>query len=435
MTPELAFLMEARDGLSAKIVDPCEPRRARERVDRAGEALGSGHGRHRRPGPGAELHVIGADAFLDPARARGFTFYTGVPCSFLAAIINRVIGDPRLDYVGATSEGEAVAIAAGAWLAGRQTVVMCQNSGLGNAVNPLTSLSFPFRIPTLLVVTWRGQPGMHDEPQHELMGRITESLLEAMHVKHRSFPSLVEPVEPALALAAAEMARSELPFAFVMGRDTVRDDGLREEPRAPRPLGERRDLQDHGLRPTRFAVLERFLGVVPDATAVIATTGKCGRELFALADRPQHFYQVGSMGGASAMGLGVTLNTQRPVVVLDGDGAALMKLGNLATIGSYAPRNLVHVILDNGRHDSTGGQATVSPNVDFAMIAVACGYATGAACDSLSGFEGALRATRTLPGPHLIHMRIAPGALATLGRPTVAPPEIARRFRAFLASP
>ena len=104
--------------------------------------------------------MIGADAFLAPARARGFAFYAGVPCSFLTPIINRVIGDRALDYVGATSEGEAVAIAAGAWLAGRKTVVMCQNSGLGNAVNPLTSLSFPFRIPTLLVVTWRGQPGI-----------------------------------------------------------------------------------------------------------------------------------------------------------------------------------------------------------------------------------------------------------------------------------
>ena len=182
-------------------------------------------------------------------------------------------------------------------------------------------------------------------------------------------------------------------------------------------------------------MLERFLGVVPDAAAVIATTGKCGRELFTLADRAQHLYQVGSMGGASAMGLGVALNTSRPVVVLDGDGAALMKLGNLATIGSRAPANLVHVVLDNGVHDSTGGQATVSPSVDFAAVALACGYATGATCDSPDGFERALRETRSGPGPHLIHARIAPGSLAKLGRPTVGPAEVARRFRRFLAAP
>jgi phosphonopyruvate decarboxylase len=310
--------------------------------------------------------VIAADDFLDPARARGYGFYAGVPCSFLTPIINRVIGDPRLDYVGATSEGEAVAIAAGAWLAGRKTVVMCQNSGLGNAVNPLTSLSFPFRIPTLLVVTWRGQPGIHDEPQHELMGEITGRLLEAMRIPHRAFPDTAAAVAPALEEADDAIARAELPFAFVMAKDAVRDDGLGQKPPDARPPGARRDFQERGPRPTRVAMLERFLAVAPEAAAVIATTGKCGRELLTLADRPQHLYQVGSMGGASAMALGVALNTTRPVVVLDGDGAALMKLGNLATIGSRAPANLVHIILDNGVHDSTGGQATVSLSVDFA---------------------------------------------------------------------
>jgi phosphonopyruvate decarboxylase len=335
--------------------------------------------------------------------------------------------------VGATSEGEAVAVAAGAWLAGRKTVVMCQNSGLGNAVNPLTSLSFPFRIPTLLIVTWRGQPGIGDEPQHELMGRITDGLLDTMGIPHRPFPVTTGEVEPSLALAETEMARSDLPFAFIMQRDTVRDDGLDEKPLDPRLPGARRDVREHGPRPTRVAVLERFLALVTSDAAVVATTGKCGRELYTLADRPQHLYQVGSMGCASAMGLGVALHTPRPVVVLDGDGAALMKMGNLATIGSRAPANLVHVILDNGVHDSTGGQATVSPNVDFAAIALAAGYATGFSADSVSGFEHALTAVRGIPGPHLIHVRIAPGSLAKLGRPTIKPPEVARRFRRFLA--
>jgi phosphonopyruvate decarboxylase len=388
-----------------------------------------------RPRAREELHLIEAHDFLDPARGRGFAFYAGVPCSFLTPIINRVISDPALEYVGATSEGEAVAVAAGAWLAGRKTVVMCQNSGLGNAVNPLTSLSFPFRIPTLLVVTWRGQPGIGDEPQHELMGEITARLFDTMRVPHRPFPVTSEDVEPALALAEAEMGRSGLPFALVMAKDTVRDDGLDEKPADPRPPGARRDVREHGRRPTRVEVLARFLGLVSPAAAVVATTGKCGRELYTLADRPQHLYQVGSMGCASAMGLGVALHTPRPVVVLDGDGAALMKLGNFATIGSRAPANLVHVVLDNGVHDSTGGQATVSPNVDFAGVALACGYASGASADSLAGFERAWAAARDEPGPHLIHVRIAPGSLAKLGRPTVKPPEVARRFRAFLAGP
>ena len=194
----------------------------------------------------------------------------------------------------------------------------------------------------------------------------------------------------------------------------------------------RRDLVRGSARPSRAEVLERVLAAVPDAAAVVATTGKCGRELFTLADRPQHLYQVGSMGCASAMGLGVALHSRRPVVVLDGDGAALMKLGSLATIGAQGPPNLVHVVLDNGVHDSTGGQPTVSPSVDFAEVALACGYASGATCDDLPGFEAAFRAALAEPGPHLVHARIRPGSMAGLGRPTVHPSEVARRFQRFV---
>ncbi len=378
--------------------------------------------------------MIKADAFLEPARARGFDFYSGVPCSFLTPIINRVISDPTIAYVGAASEGEAVAIAAGAWLAGRRTVVTCQNSGLGNAVNPLTSLNFPFRIPTLLIVTWRGQPGLKDEPQHELMGQITGTLLDTMRIPHRSFPKTEDEIGKTIAEVEAEMERSSLPFALIMEKDAVRDDGLDQQPSRVTPTGARRDLREYGPRPLRAAVLERFLALVPDAAAIIATTGKCGRELFTLADRPQHLYQVGSMGCASPMGLGVALNAPRPVVVLDGDGAALMKMGAMATIGAYAPRNLIHVVLDNGVHDSTGGQATVSASVRFADVALACGYVSGATCDSVGGFEQAFTAATAGPGPHLIHARIAPGSLANLGRPTLKPSEVARRLRAFLGN-
>jgi phosphonopyruvate decarboxylase len=220
-----------------------------------------------------------------------------------------------------------------------------------------------------------------------------------------------------------------------MEKGSVRDDGLEEPAFAPRPKGQRKRLEEGQARPRRAEVLERFLSLVPDQAAVIATTGKCARELFTLSDRPQHLYQVGFMGGASAMALGVALNSERPVVVLDGDGAALMKLGNLATIGAQAPRNLVHLLLDNGVHDSTGGQRTVSSLVDFAEIALACAYAFAASCDSLAGFERAVSTALARPGPSLVHVRIAPGSLANLGRPTIKPPEAAQRFRAFLAAP
>lgn len=376
--------------------------------------------------------MIEAGSFLAAARSRGLAFCTGVPCSFLTPFINRVIGDPAMAYVGAASEGEAVAIAAGAWLAGRETAVICQNSGLGNAVNPLTSLNHPFRIPTLLIVTWRAGPGLKDEPQHEVMGAITPQLLDVIRIPHQPFPDEDGLIEPALDQAFVTMGRTCLPFAFIMRRGDVRSEGLNQ----PEPVrfgrGETLDLRRGAERPLRVRVLERVLADLPEAAAVIATTGKCGRELFTLADRPQHLYQVGSMGCAGAMGLGVAMNVRRPVVVLDGDGAALMKMGAFATIGATAPRNLVHLVLDNGVHDSTGGQQTVAANVDFAGVAVACGYPWTAVCDELAGFEAALGMALRVEGPSLIHVRIRPGSLPDLGRPTVAPHEVAARFRRFL---
>ena len=378
--------------------------------------------------------MIEADAFLGPARSRGFDFFTGVPCSFLTSMINRVISDRTLDYVGAASEGEAVAIAAGAWLAGRQTVVMCQNSGLGNAVNPLTSLNEPFHIPTMMIVTWRGQPGLKDEPQHALMGEITGGLLDVIRIPHLPFPNAAESIGPALDDAKASMATRSLPFAFIMEKGSLADEGLDEAVLKPLPLGR---VEDHRTRaparPMRHTLLERLLSVVGEDTAIIASTGFCGRELFTIADRPQHLYQVGSMGCAGGMGLGVALNSECPVVVLDGDGAALMKMGTFATIGARGSDNLIHIVLDNGVHESTGGQATVSPVVDFAEVAIACNYRHAWSCDSDGGFVDALAAAMQVSGPSLIHARTKPGKMDNLGRPTIGPVEVAQRFKAFLA--
>lgn len=376
--------------------------------------------------------MIEADSFLRPAREAGFDFYTGVPCSFLTPVINRVISDPETNYVAAASEGEAVAIAAGAWLAGHETVVMCQNSGLGNAVNPLTSLNYPFRIPTLLIVTWRGGPGIEDEPQHQLMGPITPDVLDAIKVPRGDFPDSDNAIPGAIAAAKASLAESNLPFALIMQKGAVRDDGI-QAPRAPKPEpGGWRDVRSHVAPPGRSAVMERLLAALPGEAAIIATTGYTGRELYTIADRRQHLYQVGSMGCAAGMGLGVALNTDRPVVVLDGDGAALMKLGTMGTIGYYQPRNLIHIVFDNGTYESTGGQPTVSATVDFAGVAVACNYRGATVCDRLEEFEHAVKAALAAPGPHLIHMKVDRGTIKGLGRPKIAPAEVARRFRDFV---
>ncbi|MFL2542352.1 MAG: phosphonopyruvate decarboxylase [Candidatus Latescibacterota bacterium] len=378
--------------------------------------------------------MIQADVLLSVAKNYGFDFFTGVPCSFLTPIINRTISDRDTSYVGASSEGEAVAIASGAWLAGKKTVVMCQNSGLGNTVNPLTSLNYPFRIPTLMFVTWRGQPGLQDEPQHELMGEITDTLIRDIRVGCSQLPDNAAEFGVALNKADAEMKKNELPFAFIVAKGTVADTELDQPEQNHLPKGYYSDLQKGGVRPSRYETLTQVVDQAPQNAGLIATTGKCGRELFTIDDRNQHLYQVGSMGCASSMGLGVALNTDKPIIVLDGDGALLMKMGTMATIGAQAPKNLIHIVLDNGVHDSTGGQATVSPIVDFAGVAIACGYRTGSVTDDLEGFSIVFGNALESDGPHLIHARITPGSLGVLGRPTVKPPEVARRFKQFLVS-
>ena len=265
------------------------------------------------------------------------------------------------------------------------------------------------------------------------MGEVMGSLLDTIAIGHAGFPKEADVVAVALDRAERAMAADELPFALIMEKSSVRDDGLDQPDQPIHPRGEVADLRQGGERPARIDLLRCVQALVPAAAAVVATTGKTGRELFTCEDRSQQLYQVGSMGCASAMGLGIALNTERPVVVLDGDGAALMKLGALATIGAHAPGNLIHVVLDNGVHDSTGGQATVSPNVDFAAVAQACGYPRSFRCDSQAGFARALEAAFDEgPRPVLIHALISPGSLAELGRPTIAPRDVARRFRSFI---
>jgi phosphonopyruvate decarboxylase len=204
-------------------------------------------------------------------------------------------------------------------------------------------------------------------------------------------------------------------------------------PLSAAPPGERDAFEAPGSLPTRARVLESFLSMVDPAAAVVATTGKCGRELFTLCDRPQHLYQVGSMGCATSMALGLALNVSAPVVVLDGDGAALMKLGTMATVGCCRPEKFIHILLDNAVYDSTGGQPTPSPSVDFAAVAQACGYLYAASCRTLEGFEAAFRKAADGGRPAFIHARISPGSMAKLGRPTIPPHEVALRLREFVA--
>jgi phosphonopyruvate decarboxylase len=379
--------------------------------------------------------MISAAAFIEHARALGYSLFAGVPCSFLKPFINYVISDRALDYIGAASEGEAVGITLGAYLGGRQTVTMCQNSGLGNMVNPLTSLNHPFRIPTLLITTWRGEPGVKDEPQHELMGRITHRLLETMEIPWLPFPREEAQIAPTMAQAEASMKERSKPFALVMSQDSVAEYDLAEPPAPGRVTTavRRHDPLPLGERMIRTEALQAVLESLAGDEAILGTTGKTGRELFTLADRASHLYVVGGMGTASAIGFGLARTQPKlPVVVLDGDGAALMKLGSFATIGHYQPANLLHILLDNESHDSTGGQRTVSGVVDFVGVAAATNYRHAISAERPDDVRAAVQFLRQQAGPSLLHVRIRPGSPKNLGRPTVKPHEVKERFMAWV---
>ena len=377
---------------------------------------------------------VSSRRFIDAMTARGFGPWLGVPCSFLRPFIDYVIDRDDLDYVASTNEGEALAMAVGAQLAGRQPVVMLQNSGLGNLVNPLASLTYPFRAPVLLIITLRGDPGLKDEPQHELMGRTTRALLDLLEVENEWFPSSDAEIEPRIDHALARMRETGLPFAFILRKNVV--DGY--EPRrrsdpAPRPRGVLHPAARSGDKLTRSDAVALLADAAGDGTAIVATTGKTGRELFEFRDRATHFYVVGSMGCASSIALGVARYQAAPVMVLDGDGAALMRLEALAGIGHAAPPALIHVVLDNESYDSTGGQA-ISASVNFPEIAIACGYASACSVTGADAMRAAVLRAQAAAGPHLIHIPVALGAAAGLGRPDVAPRDVAARFRAALAA-
>jgi len=380
--------------------------------------------------------VIEAREFVEAARARGFDWYAGVPCSYLTPFINYVLQEDSLRYVSMANEGDAVALAAGVTLGGGRGVAMMQNSGLGNAVSPLTSLTWTFRLPQLLIVTWRGEPGAPDEPQHALMGPVTPAMLDTMEIPWEVFPAETAAIAPALERAAAHMQATGRPYALVMRKGSVAPHAL--QPGAagtPAVTGtvvtveERQRGVAPGSRPSRRDALAEVVAGTPlESTVVLASTGYCGRELYALDDRPNQLYMVGSMGCVTPLALGLAL--ARPdlkVVALDGDGAALMRMGAMATIGAYRPANLWHLLLDNAAHESTGGQGTVSAAVSFGQVAAACGYATALETDAAADLGAWLRLSQGA-GPRFARLRTRTGTPHDLPRPKTTPEQVRARF-------
>ncbi|MDX1638974.1 MAG: phosphonopyruvate decarboxylase [Balneolaceae bacterium] len=365
--------------------------------------------------------------FYELLQSKGITYAVGVPDSLLKHYC--AYAYDRGQQTIAANEGGAVALAAGYHLAtGNIPMVYMQNSGFGNIVNPLTSLldTEVYSIPMLFLVGWRGEPGTSDAHQHHKQGRVMEPLLEALEVPYAHLSTREEEVDAQLEEALEFMRTDSTPYVLLVSRGTF----------SPYTLTDIR--QTDSLPLTREKALELLLPFLGDKDVIVSTTGKTSRELFELRERNNEghhrdFLTVGSMGHASQIALGIALQKpDRTVVCIDGDGAALMHLGSLAIIGQEAPQNYRHILINNGAHDSVGGQPTAGFEVDFGKIARGCGYRNCFRADNKERLQEQMTKLLSAEGPALLEIVIRCGARSDLGRPTISPVENKERVMTFL---
>ena len=373
--------------------------------------------------------MIQTDFFYKQLIAQGTDFFIGVPDSLLKDFCAYVTDTaPEDKHIIAANEGNAVGLAAGYHFAtGKIPLVYMQNSGLGNTVNPLLSLadSEVYSVPLLLLVGWRGEPGVHDEPQHIKQGKCTCSLLDAMQIPYVIMAETEEKLAAQTAYAYKQIAERKSAFAFVARKGTFSSYTLK------------RTIPVEAKMTREEAIEEIILNADKDA-CFVSTTGIASRELFEL--RVKHgmghekdFLTVGSMGHASQIALSIALQKkERSVYCLDGDGAALMHLGGMAIIGSRKPANYVHIVLNNNAHDSVGGQPTVGGKIDLCGIAKSCGY--GRVC-SVTGREELCKALESVNAEKklsFIEVKIKKGARKDLGRPTTTPVQNKTAFMEYI---
>lgn len=374
--------------------------------------------------------MIDVLTFGKELKRHDFQFYCGVPCSYLKDLINFAMNDCK--YVMATNEGEAIAIASGAVIGGKKSVVLMQNSGLTNATSPLISLVHPFKIPILGFVSLRGESGLIDEPQHELMGEITPDLLSLMKIRWEYLSHDIAEASLQLERANEWIEKNESYF-FIVRKGTFHP---------VEHLKESLQLSNNSLKinkkkndqlPTRFEALQVIQSLKDQHTIHLATTGKTGRELYEIEDSQNNFYMVGSMGCVSSIGLGMSIaKKDKKFIAIDGDGALLMRLGNLATNGYYSPANLLHILLDNHSYDSTGGQMTVSQHTNFIEMAAACGYKQSIYAHNLLELRNYIQFWKRHQELTFLYMKIAKGSKNGIGRPRQSPVEIKERLQVFL---
>lgn len=374
--------------------------------------------------------MVDCKTFCAALGESGVDFFAGVPDSLLKSFCAFIADTlPSERRVTAANEGGAVALAAGHYLAtSRPALVYMQNSGEGNAVNPLASLADPdvYGIPMILLIGWRGEPGVHDEPQHVKQGKITTSLLEVLGIPWRVLPEETAEAVAAVRELTARAAKESRPVALVVQKGAF----------APYTM---QKAVETGPLP-REEVIATLTACLPEDAVVVSTTGHISRELYECRERTNQghardFLTVGSMGHASQIALAIALaKPERPVVCLDGDGAALMHLGGWAIAGQSGARNLLHLVLNNGAHGSVGGQPTVGLSVRLTQVAEACGYRSARRLEDLDSVRRALEACDFRQGPVLFEIPVGVAARKELGRPTTTPQQNKEALMRFLGS-
>ena len=361
----------------------------------------------------------------------GSDFYTGVPDSQLKALCNYLMdtyGIDKAHHIIAANEGGCTALAAGYHLAtGKLPVVYMQNSGEGNIINPAASLLSDkvYAIPMIFIIGWRGEPGVHDEPQHIYQGEVTVKLLDDMNIPSFIIGRDTTDEEVSEAMSGFRKVLSEgRQAAFVIRKGALSYSG---------------DVEYKNDNSMVREEIIRHIAAASGESPVVSTTGKASRELFEIreANGQSHKYDfltVGSMGHSSSIALGIALNKpDTKVWCIDGDGAVLMHMGAMAVLGANAPENLIHIVINNGAHETVGGMPTVAETINIPAIAKACGYKYAVCADSFESLDRELEAAKNHSGLSLIEVKCSIGARDDLGRPTTTALENKNNFMEYLS--
>jgi len=375
--------------------------------------------------------MISPEIFFQALRANGVTKFSGVPDSLLKSFCAYVSDhSASADHTITANEGSAVALAAGQYIAtGQPSMVYLQNSGLGNTLNPLLSLADPlvYSVPMLLMVGWRGEPGVKDEPQHVKQGAVMEALLDACEIPYRVLTADEKDVAEVVKNMAALSRAKKCPVVILVKKNTFESYKLQSS-------------EANIYEMTREDAITEVVNRCDERDLFVSTTGMSSRELFEIRVRngqshERDFLTVGSMGHASMIALGIAdCRPNQRVVCLDGDGASIMHLGNITTLGQSEANNLIHIVLNNGAHDSVGGQPTCAYDINLPDIAKSSGYAAVLSISHINAIAPAIEKCSEGTGPYFIEIKIKKGARDDLGRPTSSPKDNIKAMIDFIAS-